>query len=511
MATEIELKLYCRPDEIARIESHPLIAGGSVQGVPKRLENTYFDTPDLALNARRVALRVRTTPTEKLQTVKCAADSVAGLSSRPEWEGPFTGEFSFGAVDNPEVQAFLQAQQAALVPVFTTSFERKTWKIDLSRKVSLWVMVDIGEVSSGNAVFPISEVELELAQGRPEDLLEFAMSLARDLPLLPNNVSKAERGYQLFLDKTPTPERAMPSALEPKQTSAAAFLLLARQGMQVWQANQLGIVTLESPGFVHQFRVALRRLGSLLKVFKPLLGDGFYQEWSARLKVLSRITGDVRNLDVMREALLQPILKSSDPLIRQTAAAAVAVCDKARQEAEAQVQHLRYGWPVLKFASALEALPTRDFPKNLPRFAENRLSALHRKTVKKLKRALASTTPDNAHQLRIALKHLRYSCEFFAPLFDREELSKYAKVIAGLQDDLGFVNDVHVTLTQLQGWIDDSRISSETRDCVAKWHAAEVTETLKQALPRAEILLGRCLPWCGECKRRGRSSARLLA
>src|SRR5574343_1964159 len=99
MATEVELKLYCSPDAIARVGIHPLIAAGVETGPAKRLENTYYDTPDLALHQARIALRVRKTPTELLQTVKCAAKSVAVLSTRPEWESPFAGDLEFSAVD----------------------------------------------------------------------------------------------------------------------------------------------------------------------------------------------------------------------------------------------------------------------------------------------------------------------------------------------------------------------------------------------------------------------------
>ena len=106
MATEIELKLYCAPDDIGRVGIHPLIAAGVETGPAKRLENTYYDTPDLALHQARIALRVRKTPTELLQTVKCAAKSVAGLSARPEWETPYAGAFDFSAVDARKVRAF---------------------------------------------------------------------------------------------------------------------------------------------------------------------------------------------------------------------------------------------------------------------------------------------------------------------------------------------------------------------------------------------------------------------
>src|SRR5574343_714774 len=116
MATEVELKLYCLPSEIARIGTHPLISAGVETGPAKHLDNTYYDTPELALYQERIALRLRSTPTEQLQTVKCAAKSVAGLSSRPEWETPYTGAFDFSAVDARKVRAFLDERQASLVP-----------------------------------------------------------------------------------------------------------------------------------------------------------------------------------------------------------------------------------------------------------------------------------------------------------------------------------------------------------------------------------------------------------
>ena len=508
MATETELKLFCLPEAITLVESHPLIAKGGQETSPKRLENTYFDTPDLSLYASRIALRVRKTPAEQLQTVKCAAESVAGLSSRPEWETSYDGCFDFTGVDDSDVRAFLQERQTALIPVFTTTFERKAWKVDISKKTSLWVMIDQGEVVSDGRSLQISEVELELAEGSPKELLDFARRLATDLPLLPNDISKAERGYQLFLNQAPCAARAGQSAITPGQTAAEAFEALAWQQLQMWQTNQLGILTVNAPEFVHQFRVALRRLGSLLKVFKPVLPDRFGREWKEKLKALSQITGDVRNLDVMSEAILQPIVQSGSRKAHAQAIAALAVCDADKQSALAQFEQLRYGGLLLHFARDLQVLTQDDFPKNLDRFAEKRLAALYRKVCKAQRRALKSTTPEHAHRLRIALKHLRYSCEFFAPLFDQEAMQRQAKAIANLQDELGFVNDVYMAKSQLQRWIDEGKISTATRDCVTAWHAQRVDGALGRALLHTESLLGNCLPWCRECERRGRLSRR---
>ena len=498
MPNEIELKLYCPADEIERIESHPLIRAGNEKGPPKRLINTYFDTPDLALHAERIALRVRETPTEKLQTVKCEAESVAGLSSRPEWEVPFVGAFDFSSVDDRQVRTFLEKRQHQLVPVFSTSFERRTWRIDVSRKIALWVMVDVGEIASGDRVLPISEVELELAQGRANDLLDFGIALATELPLVPNNVSKAERGYQLFLNQEAGPLKAAKSALTARHAPADSFQVLASQGMQMWQTNLLGTLTSANQEFVHQFRVALRRVGSLLEIFKPFLPDRFQRQWAKRLKKLSQITGDVRDLDVMRET----ILRSDDPNAQTALSTVLVAWEKARQEAQEQLEHLSYGAPVLSFARELRELSNDDFPRNLPRLAERQLSELHRKALKRLARSIKSPTLENAHGFRIALKHLRYACEFFAPVFDDEEMLRYAKSIARLQDELGFANDFHVALGRLQRWIDQGAIPKESRDEIAAWHTERAKEALGSSLHVAESVLSRCLPWCTECELR---------
>ncbi|MRT18218.1 CYTH domain-containing protein, partial [Vitellibacter sp. q18] len=131
-------------------------------------------------------------------------------------------------------------RRASLVPVFQTRFERRTWRIDLSKKVALWVMIDSGAVISGDKEMPISEVELELAQGDPADLLDFAIALASELPLIPDNRSKAERGFQLFLNEAVVPQKAGRSPLQDAMTTYDGFLALAQQGHAAWQANLLG-------------------------------------------------------------------------------------------------------------------------------------------------------------------------------------------------------------------------------------------------------------------------------
>ena len=53
---ETELKLCLSAPELPRLLAHPLLAHA---GETQRLLNTYFDTPELALQQRRMAVRER--------------------------------------------------------------------------------------------------------------------------------------------------------------------------------------------------------------------------------------------------------------------------------------------------------------------------------------------------------------------------------------------------------------------------------------------------------------------
>ena len=53
------------------------------------------------------------------------------------------------------------------------------------------------------------------------------------------------------------------------------------------------------------------------------------------------------------------------------------------------------------------------------------------------------------HEVRIALKRLRYAVDFFGDVFDAEGDSKFFKKLSRLQDDLGGMNDVAVAESML--------------------------------------------------------------
>jgi inorganic triphosphatase YgiF len=199
---ETELKLSLSASDLPRLLAHPLLAqGGGVQ----RLLNTYFDTPDLALQQRRMAVRERLAGEQWLLTVKTAGQSKGGLSRRQEWEGPTTpGALQFDTlVDDPALAQDLMALRPNLRALFCTDFERQRWVIGHAG-AEIEVALDQGRihVPGTERSEPLLELELELLSG-PESALMALADVFRQTPqgpvtLVPSDASKAQRGMALW-------------------------------------------------------------------------------------------------------------------------------------------------------------------------------------------------------------------------------------------------------------------------------------------------------------------------
>src|SRR5574343_177431 len=202
MAQETELKLSLHAQDLPRLLSHTLLAAPSA---PHHLLNTYFATPDLALKARRMAVRERLADEQWLLTVKTAGSSTGGLSRRQEWEGPTTpGALDFAAlVDDAALAADLMALRPLLMPLFATDFERHRWVVTHAG-ARIEVALDEGRIHVPGT--PLSEslleLELELLEGPASALTALAETLRQTpqgaLSLAPVDVSKAQRGMALW-------------------------------------------------------------------------------------------------------------------------------------------------------------------------------------------------------------------------------------------------------------------------------------------------------------------------
>jgi inorganic triphosphatase YgiF len=199
---ETELKLSLSEPDLPRLLNHPMLAA---TGSTQRLLNTYFDTPDLALQHRRMAVRERLAGDQWLLTVKTAGRSENGLSRRQEWEAPTTpGALQFDKlVDDASLATELMAMRPHLKALFCTDFERQRWVVTHA-DAQIEVALDQGRihVPGTDLSEPLLELELELLSG-PEEALMALADVLRQTPqglvtLVPSDASKAQRGMALW-------------------------------------------------------------------------------------------------------------------------------------------------------------------------------------------------------------------------------------------------------------------------------------------------------------------------
>ena len=199
---EIELKLSAPPEVLERVLGLPeLLPLMRTPAGENTLTSRYYDTPECTLRRHGMALRLRLADGQWVQTLKSKGHVEAGLATRLELDLPSDGAtLDFSQVPDAALRAFLEspAVHPRLAHRFTTEFRRVAQRLDCPDGSVVELALDRGIVRAGPAVAPIAEVELELLSGNPDRLQELGALLQRHLPLVPETVSKAERGYRLL-------------------------------------------------------------------------------------------------------------------------------------------------------------------------------------------------------------------------------------------------------------------------------------------------------------------------
>ena len=480
MAEEVELKLALAEGHQGRFLRHPLLKQ-AVERHADTLDNIYYDTADLSLRRRGIALRLRRKGRDWLQTVKLAGSSAAGLSSRPEWETPYAGHFDFSGVDQPAVREWLQRPKllARIVPICETRFRRITWNFSAAPGAVL-LTLDRGWIIANGRREAISEVELELAGAPVHAIFSLAAQLAERVALTPAVLSKAERGYRLHTGAPPVPFKAETVALSPSMSPFEAFHHIALSCLEHMQQNHRGALSSDDPEYIHQMRVAARRLRAALRLFAPVLPEHFAEPLRPPLSALMQQLGRARDLDVLLAEIANPVLAAlpNEPRLPALASDITNRRYTARAQAIVMLAAPDYGRMLLTALESLHARPVESEPTILLlSFAAERLKRLRNK-VRQL--AVAASIDDAAslHALRIGVKRLRYALEFFSPLARERTLSRVLKQLATLQDTLGQLNDLSSAGAMLMDCAGDDPRLREAVTLIGGWHGPHYASLL---------------------------------
>lgn len=237
------------------------------------------------------------------------------------------------------------------------------------------------------------------------------------------------------------PRKAEPLALSPgTRTADAAAIMLAECASQI-RANAELVRISEDPEAAHQLRVGLRRLRSAVRCLAPFCAGLDGSDIVKEARWLGRQVATLRDLDVLalrlREASARWPEEPGFPALETTIARRAA---DARTALRRRLEDKR----ARRFLSGLSDPPrcsgrkARTVARDL---AQDALDAAW-KRVLRLGRKTAKLDTEGRHDLRKALKHLRYTVDFFAPLYREGRVDRYARTLKRMQDLLGDLNDL---------------------------------------------------------------------
>ena len=454
---EIELKLALPPDRVAMFLKR--MARRRSVPVQQDIVTRYFDTPDFALSSQGIALRVRKAGRRWLQTLKTEGERQGGLSRRAEYEMTIPGGQPDWSRFPAAAQALVaDALRAQLIPLFETRFTRTAWLVGGRGGARVEVALDVGEVralkgigapngevNAGKRSQPICEIELELKAGKPDALFALALGWAGQLGCLPLDVSKAERGVRLVRGEVAAPVKSAPVDLRGDMRVEEGLAAIVQACLTQFQANLPGVLASDDVEYVHQARVALRRLRAALRlvrracVLPHALRDG--------LRKLSAALGPARDWDVLWcETLpaIAPYYADEDAWQCGLNVLEARRAD-ARAAMRAAIRREHPGAWLLAFQRWLMQQGWRDVPESrrrvqlspLNKWARRKLQKGHRR----IARAPARMRPAECHALRIAVKRQRYAVEFFQALFAGCRQTGYRATLQDMQESLGRIND----------------------------------------------------------------------
>jgi triphosphatase len=499
---EVELRLASSADALRQLEKALLDMSGDRPPERTTLTSTYYDTAAGTLKRAGLVLQVRQQNGKYTQTVNREAAGGKGPLARSDWEDVIEGEWPDLRAPNSGAHLMEAVGAAELSARFTTVMRRTLFILEPDGSTEIAGAVDEGEIRAAESEHtePICEVGLLLRRGDPAALYGTGLRLLEIAPLRIEVRSKAGRGCRLLESAAvkPQAQHFLPFDLKPEMTVEESLRHIGHTCLASLLRNEPAALA-DVPDGVHQMRVAVRRLRSVVTTMKRMLPPEQYEWVSWEMKWIAGVLGPARNWDVFFSSLLAPLRSAS--LSEQNLAELCRVTEQERQsaheKANAAIRSPRYTGALLRLLQWFASSSWRNQPVSersallmapIGTLAPSLIGRRY-KRVKQAADGFDEFTPQRRHEFRIAVKQLRYTIEFLEKLFDTDEVAEFVRCLKPLQDDMGYANDVRVA-NELLG---DLRISdgavtiARAAGVVLGWHdrgLADVDRRLRKHVRR---------------------------
>jgi CHAD domain-containing protein len=421
--------------------------------------------------------------------------SVTASHGTPYSSGVMIGETGFdAAVDTVELAnvsfdaapaAFKRVYDAAgtLEHVATLTTRRSRFRWTGPGEIAVDVLLDCLAIGPDFTV-PFL-YELRLSTRWPETareptlhaLFAAARMMVDALPAFPVLTSVANRARHGGFSHDASPVYGSKIDLKGVRTPHDALIAIGGNIALQWFGNDAGVRDIGGVEFVHQMRVAQRRLKTAIRTFPRWVDEAWTARIAPDITWLGELLGDARDWDVFVDSTLPAFAEAEADKARWSAILDAA--NTRRLEVRARVRQAlgscRYARLSLAWLEWFAALPLIGAPPDIKAhtavaYAKKRVDKYYRR----LKSAPKLTTLDDEtrHRERIRAKRLRYTLEFFEPFATRKTRGAVAKALSRMQRVLGDGNDAVVAL----GYLEQFDITPYQRGFARGW-----TEASKRA------------------------------
>ncbi|MBU2705703.1 CHAD domain-containing protein [Zooshikella marina] len=277
--------------------------------------------------------------------------------------------------------------------------------------------------------------------------------------------NQCNKTSQTLLDEMEAEGLILPSSysikpsfnLTPELSVHDVIAKVTSQLLTLARLNEAGIVDDIDIEFLHDYRVAIRKIRSLITLLKHAFTAEKFNELKTSFGELGKQTNMLRDLDVYlnHQADFAQLLPDSlqtglHVLFTDFQQARAQEHNKIKKHLKSrnylrQIKHLETQF---QSSTSLCHGPLANEP--ILKAAKDRIYRQYHVIRKKSRRITPETPDEHIHDIRIACKKLRYLLEFFADLFPTNEITKLVSALKKLQDHLGLFNDLCVQQEFLQ-------------------------------------------------------------
>jgi triphosphatase len=445
---EVELKLDGGTAELQSLALNPAIRKlAEGEAVSSQLVTVYYDTAELTLANRGIALRLRQDGGQTIQGIKTFGSTKgdrAGLAVRHEWEWLLTqADLDLTILRDPALGEIVPPDLIdRLVPVMVTDIHRTILNLVPNQGTRIEMAIDRGSIRvlSGTERAPplaVNEVELELKAGRAADLYTVARRLHAIHPLRISVHSKADRGFAQLQGGAIPSSTERPTGLTPATSQGEAFRHCIRSGLAQLLEQDARLLEGRQPSAMVESLAALHRLDAAFRLFKQLTDGPVFNQL---IEILRRHI-DQLGLAVAIQAQVERIidLKASAGIRREAMTHAVIErCAQAHSAARQRVRNPDWMEWILDLAIATESGDWLGNPATSVPMTELAPGLLNVRLVKARRAADNLFNSDRSSIARFSsrISRLRTYVEFLRGLFPRDGVRPVHAALIELEQTL---------------------------------------------------------------------------